>query len=812
MLANRTSVYCCKSLKSEKGDVVVIPPYPEICGAAETIPSLFLWFPLLGTENFGVNFIFHSERFYPVEKRNNIMLPGASQISKEKGAENERILKEIMATVFAYYADAEHAKDLGREMCQVAFPEVSDNEETERFYKEMQLLWNKELPRWKVLPAGEERVSVDDGRVRLLHPSFYKKLNEEQRKEYEPVIMAYAKEVKLNDGTPVMVPDKDLFVWSETVSRWTCESDDGFFLTIADVCAAIKSKGENLHAFLKLLIDSGNEEALGDYPLLPNREGELRTRKTLYDDEFVTLEVYALVKVMMGEEANKLFDPRFRDVISVNPYTKADLQKDINSNLRLWRGNYLERQQAEPLPEASLAALIRFCSATSIDDFKNQRGRMMPIVADFYGKEFAAVQTIKFREDEEEQFYSPAFGFLLDYTLAQICRKNATWVAGHKDWLLQFLKEFAPRLNADRLKKLDSYGVLPNQNNVLCLKSELKASRNVPDEMVEIYKAVFGKDLKEEWIDTAFDEIVDLHPVMPADVAGDIEKALVADMKQDGAHRFEKVVRQIILKIGTSEEWREWFGQIEDKKAVYTFSMKTGDAQRSLFSLMDHLDDGDMARLAKIGESGKMADLLDKLENMERQEYESAARFAHLHSIGKHIEDALRARIGGDNVKLDMAKSQEEAIHADDQQDGQDIIVKVKVGTEWTEVFYVEVKSKWDFNEAAHMSASQIRKASQNKERYALCCVDLRPYKNEDLTALAADKIIAATHVKMDIGKQLGPLMEKILEADRKSDEVQIKISDYRSNMAASVFEQGDPFETLVNKISEVAEEVLRQV
>ena len=74
-----SKTYPCKCLRSEKGDVIIIPPFPQACGNVNEIPSLFLWFPLLGTEAFGVNFIFHSERFHPVEKRNNIMLPGKTE-------------------------------------------------------------------------------------------------------------------------------------------------------------------------------------------------------------------------------------------------------------------------------------------------------------------------------------------------------------------------------------------------------------------------------------------------------------------------------------------------------------------------------------------------------------------------------------------------------------------------------------------------------------------------------------------------------------------------------------------------------------
>lgn len=806
-LLNGDSETClCKSLKSAEGDVVILPPYPMICGDVKDIPSLFLWFPLLGTEDFGVNFIFHSKRFYPVEKRNNIMLPGVSQISKEKGCENERILKEMMAALFAYYSKAENAKTLDLKMCQVSFPEVAENEETQRFFNEMQDLWKAEVPKWKVLPVGEERLSVDDERVRLLKPDFYKRLTSEQCQTYEPVMAQYAATVKKANEEAILLPESDLIAWSKTVDRWGCDRDGEFFVTVADVCKAIKDNGDNLHTYLMFLKDSGNEKLMEDYPLLPNRKGELCLRNSLYHGDFMTDDVYQLVSVLLRASVGKIFNPTFLDVCAVNPYSIENLRGDITTTLATWRRNTIEYKPTECLEKEQLDALFKFCCATYQEEFTNQRGRTMKILADFYGKEFAVVPTIRYLESSEEDFYKPAFSFQLDYTLWLICQKDAEWVLSNKEWLLRFLQAYAPKDNDDRKKKLDTYGVLPNMNNGLCLKSELKASRDVPDEMVEIYKTIFGKDLKDEWIDKAFDAIVDLQPVLPSDVSGEIEKALVADMKQDGEHKFDKEVRRIILKIRESEEWAEWFGHINDKKESYTFSMQSGKAQKSLFTLMDNLKDDDLERLAKLGEDGNIADLIDKMERIQELEYESAARFNHLHTIGKHIEDVLRESIGSDAIKAVMPENKDDVIVADDIQDGQDIIINLKVNDEWKEIYYIEVKSKWDFSiEPAHMSTRQVRMASLHADKYALCCVDLRPYKDEDLANLPKEKILGATKVKMDIGRTLFPLMSNILDAEKQSDDVQIKISEYRSNISAKVFEQGEPFGALINKIEEVA-------
>ena len=257
-------------------------------------------------------------------------------------------------------------------------------------------------------------------------------------------------------------------------------------------------------------------------------------------------------------------------------------------------------------------------------------------------------------------------------------------------------------------------------------------------------------------------------------------------------------------------EWEEWFGQINDKKEVYTFSMKTGDAQKSLFLLMDNLDDDHLKRLAMLGEDGGIDNLIEKLETLQQQEQDKTARFEHLHKIGKHIEEVLLDRIGRECINIEMPEKIEDVLKVGDIQDGQDIIVKACVNGVWRNIYYIEVKSKWDFNEPAHMSTNQVKMASQHPNEYALCCVDLRRYKEQNLANLPEETIIAATNVKTDIGRTLFPMMSGILDADKKPDETFIKLSDYRSNIPARVFEKGESFETLLGLIEEKAKGVIR--
>lgn len=795
--------YNCKSLKSDRGDIIIIPPFPKVCGDVKDIPSLFLSFPLLGTEKFGVNFIFHSRRFHPVETRNNIMLPGSAAMRKEKGGMNEEILKEMTTVLMSYYAKDENSNFLGNKMCEVSFPTTNEDEETMRFYKSMQEMWINNIPNWKIIPINDAYKSISDSSVKLLHPDFYKNLDEEKRKAYEEILAKYASFPKKTDGESYLMPSESLISWSETVDKWRCNRDKEFFISVDDVCNAIKTKSEDLHTFLMFLKDSGNEGMMANHALLPNRKGELRSKRNLLHGNFMTEKVYELVNVVMGDDANKIYDSTFLDVCEVGEYTQDDLYKAISATISTWRNDYLALKK--DLSQTQIDALIKFCSASSQKDFINQnrRGRMMPILVDFYDKRFTQICIVKLRDDEEE-FYKTAFNFLLDYTLYQISVQPKDWVNENKNWLKKFLEEYTSSKNEERLKKLDDYGVIPNQLGELCVKKELYKNNGVPEEMADIYKALFGKDLHEYWVDTSFENLVALTEDTPIDIANKIETSLVADMKQDSNERkFSKIVRKIILRIGESKDWENWFGQINEKKATYTFSMKSGTAQESLFSLMD-LEDENLERLAKLSESGDIEQMLNKMEHQQKLEEENQAQFNHLYTIGKHIEDVLREKIGSELVNIINPAIEDGHAFAEDMQNGQDIVVCVNKNGQWDDVFHVEVKSKWDFTEPAHMSMHQIRTAVLHQDNYALCCVDLREYKNQNLKELPESVIISSTKVKMDIGEKLKQMMSNIMDADKMPDDSQIKISDYRSNMSAKVFEQGESFQVLLNKIETV--------
>ena len=798
------------SLQSGYGsDIILLPPYPTICGNIYMIPSLFLWFPLLGTERFGVNFIFHSKRFFPVEKRNNILLPENVPSKLEKGLHNESVLKEMMKVLHEYYAIEENSSSLTREMCIVSFKSDKDDEVTTKFYEDLQELWKVEVPKWKVIPTTDGYKSMNDVSVKVLHPDFYSKLTDEKRIEYEPTLAAFANMVKYSETESYLLPTSDLIAWSETVNEWNCNQDADFFITVEDVCKAIQNESADLHKFLMFLKESENTALLDKYALLPNRKGNLRKKGDLSYGEFMTEDVYNLINVLMGEDGNKMIDPVYLDITNVGNYTVSDLHGAITGTIANWRRTYLNENTVSTFTDVQLSALLIFCSSSSQQEYNNQRGRLIKLIPALFGKIYKQ-QYLPKLEEKEDDFYSTPFNFMVDYTLLSLSLKQSTWVNVNKKWLLDFLTEYATSTDKDWVGKLNQYGVLPSQLDTLCIKDDLNKNDGIKEDLAAIYKAVFAKDLHEDWADTAFEDLFELTKQTPEEIAKKIEEALENDIKIEDTKKrhFDKILRAVILKLSNSEDWRKWFGHIEDKKANYTFNMKGGDVQKSLFTLMD-LADKDLQDLAELSETVKMSDMIEEMKRQRDLKRDNDARFYHLHSIGKHIEDVLRNKIGERNIQVEVRKNKEDVLVADDIQNGQDIVVKLLVNEEWKEIYYIEVKSKWNFKEPAHMSTRQVRMASLHSKEYSLCCVDLREHTDKDLANLSPKTILDCTKVKMNIGDDLRPMMTGILEAEERSEDIQIKISEYRSNMSAKVFEVGESFQVLLDRIENIAKQNL---
>jgi hypothetical protein len=216
-------------------------------------------------------------------------------------------------------------------------------------------------------------------------------------------------------------------------------------------------------------------------------------------------------------------------------------------------------------------------------------------------------------------------------------------------------------------------------------------------------------------------------------------------------------------------------------------------------------DEETLAAFADLAEQSNMTEILNKAQLLIEQEKLEKANFELMYSIGKHIEDMIREKIAdelGDKLQVRI-QEEDSALVVDDIQNGQDIIISQN----GQDIYYIEVKSKRNFLSPAYMSKNQIRMACKNKDRYALCCVDLSSAICQDIDNPSMEEILPHTRFKNDIGDLLAPLVTPVLKADEDIEDREIKLNgDYSASIPKRIFTEGltmnDMIELIVNKLN----------
>ena len=119
-------------------------------------------------------------------------------------------------------------------------------------------------------------------------------------------------------------------------------------------------------------------------------------------------------------------------------------------------------------------------------------------------------------------------------------------------------------------------------------------------------------------------------------------------------------------------------------------------------------------------------------------------------------------------------------------------------------IYYVEVKSRWNTQPSIMMSSLQMKKASENKEIYSLCCVDMSGYTTDkgDRYEPPVEVILDRISVLDDIGEKLEPLHKRI--HTKNYNEIHIT-DDYKVVIPQTVVKQGnDDIQYLMDKIKNI--------
>lgn len=782
----------------EEGCNKIILPLSDAHTASRSdgISKLFVWFPLLGTEQWGTNFIYHST-FYPLEARNGIILPCDNVNIELQFKHNEKVLQAMNTLLHNYLASHVVGIDNAIELAKINFSLIAEDSKTKDFFKSQQEIWTNAFRKLPLIDTSHGRKSLDDG-VKILNAdicTFF--ADKDNRAKYFDSFYDYA-------SLSAILPNKDECLrWADIIHEWGVPDESSHEINLGDVARKVTEISDytKLHDLLEIIKECKQTKLFETMSLIPNREGTLKSTANLRDGKNIPDELYKRALAISPSEMSKLVHVDFADLYSLNEYTRDQVRQavfNVNESIKsttIRNGNCFT-------PEYT-TSLRNYVSIYTTENPTSNRHLVMQSLSVL--KEFDYKICYIPKVDEKETDYcQSAFIFLIESELIDISIKAKTqpdWLKENKSKLLDLISKVSAIKESDYASRLlgsNGYAVIPNQSGSLCKLETLRIREDeILDELANLYCKVEKEELRDIWVDTDFAQFVSVDKTDKAkNIASIIESSLIEEYENSGHTVVSSHIIDIIQKIESNTDiaslWKGWFKRIDEKKADLNWHMVPEESKSSFYRLMKVAQNKSLLEdLADISEN---ASVLNKFKDFLQKHKQEESEFKFKHELGKHIEEMVRERLG---VELKGRLSFSPTI--EDRQCGQDIVVKV----DEKEVFFIECKAKWNFKEPAYMSKLQIQQACKERDRYALCAIDLTGFNtlHEDIFP-SMDELSNHIHVHLDIAEKLEDQVKPLLEIKEEISEEQITISaQYQSNIPKKVFVNHVGFEVLLNAI-----------
>ncbi|MFA0963562.1 sacsin N-terminal ATP-binding-like domain-containing protein [Roseivirga sp. BDSF3-8] len=791
-----TSVF---TLKSEDEQTVVALPLSSLQEAtppSDNLSRLFIHFPLIGTQNWGSNFIIHSKRFAPAERRDGIYVRSNNPSRKEKEESNTKVIEEATQLIFQY---------LDRYSPEICNPiyfapvhfEIGDDESpADKYYQTLKAQW---VSKMVSLPLVE--TNCDSGRICPNQAVFLSsELITEDDETFDALYKLACEFYK--DRLPVKSVCKE---WTSTVCNWDDKVD---FISFEGLCDRIASIGNldafdkaGLQAFYSYIKEQKRIELFSSYKLLPNTKGNFHNKEQLKNATRLPGELLDISYGLIEEESRSFIHPDFVLGFDFESFDK----KSYYEKLKLLNSKY--NDVGEIFPENIRNSYIRFCSIYANDQVEGTRRRLMPLICDFYDIEHRE-QFMPNPDDDKIEFDEVPLRGLIKNVLLDISKRpdeDSEFLNNYKDQLLFILiTVFEQKALRDSVANLKVY---PNQLGDFCILDELEVECPTfkgyadSEDIKDLYEEVVGTNIRSKLLHDDFVTLLNSEDRIykGSTIGGEIEAEL-SDEKIEADSSKKKYKKNIISLLSGNKELENIFPVINSKKAEFMLSEITeGGIKDDVFSFLNLRHD-QIKGLGKLIAKGGIDTLINKAETeiliKERQDY--TLRMSQ--KIGLHIEKLIKESLEVD-LQVDYVCPERLAdVEVDGVQNGQDIIIKIDAKN----FYFIEVKTRWSTNDSVRMSKNQLRQAYDEKDRYALCAINLGGNDKtieEKLKIESLNEIMGKIRVLTNIGERVSSILEKAYEIKDSNKEFSVEIS--RGTVPQKLIDEGYSLPDFIDKLKE---------
>lgn len=798
------------SLVDETSEIEVILPINKdltLFQFPERIARLFLYYPLIGSENFGLNFIINCNQFLPNEPRSGIHLNSNKEQVKEQEATNRELLEHASALVFEFLqSNMLEVKD-PLFYADVNFQRNSDNSLLNEYFESLQEEWNDVLINLEIVETENGFKEVND--VYFFDEELY-----ESEEVFDDI---YSLASIFYENIPVKHKCK---LWSGYVKEW--EDDRINFITNESLVEYIshqdiyKFDRSNLKRYYQSLITQEKLNFFSDYKLLPNLKGEFCYLSALMFPLDLTEKLIELGHILVPEVMDRLVNSDFRFDFKLEEYNRKDFSTSVKNTLdeleiqnkiclpnSFDAANYntFELQESDKIGFEFFGALLNYCKLHNNIESQSKPSQLLRIISEYYGlnQDLNHLPNVSNTEDNLDVRSSRRILVQIFFNL--LSKHNQEWVKEN----LALLKDIA-NYYEDSLKDvyLDS-SIYPNQIYELKKANELKRDIEILEEIKDLFNKVNGEiEIRSVLAYKGFNDFIEEDNFINNKyLANKIEEIFFeTDITNINDHPFKEDILNLISKLNLSQ-YKELFHRLDDNKAKLMLDVVTNERTKDdIFSIVT-LKEGKLRKLGELIKDENFEDLLNKAEMLALQEKHQKADFQHKYKIGTYIENLIREKLSSDlNKRLSFENEQD--IETKDVQGGQDIVIHLD-----DEPFYfIEVKSRWNSDSSVTMSKLQLKRAVEENYRYSLCSVDVTKYTGTgDRYNLTIGDVMPITKFVNNIGTSIKPLIGTNLMAE-ENDQESIHLIDYRGVIPQNVIKDGiiftDFVEYLLEKIKKI--------
>ena len=768
----------------------------ELFQFSDRVARLFLYYPLIGSEDFGLNFVINCNQFLPTEARDGIHLKSNKDQVKEQEEENQRIIEKTSQLIFDFLKSNVLRVSNPLLYAQINFKRNTENNLLNEFFEGLQ---NKWLEEYKLLPI----VETDEG--------------------FKPVNEVYFLDEELLNNTECFddiytlvslfynnVPTKGkIILWSKFASEWTNGYSE--FIEHQDLVENISK--ENLTKFDKNclinfynnLIAEGKINYFSEHTLLPNLDGKFCFLSSLLTPQNLNDTLIDIGNSLIPNFIERLIHKNFSFDFHFEKFNRKDFSNSVKTKLDEIQAstciyfpeifnteNYIidSFEETQKLENNVFENLLKYCKLNSNVNSQSKPSALVKIISKYYSLDDSLIQLFKIEKQEENLDIRSARKILVQIFFNLLQHHNEEWVKSNIDLLLEIANSYE-----DSFKEVYSTSkIYPNQLNQLKSNSELKRDIDILPEIKDLYNKVTNNEIREDLVYKEFNEFVAEDRFRNSEyLTNHIEDIFFdTDIHNINEHPFKDEILKIISSL-REKKYAELFPRLDDKKANLMLEVVTNENTKDeIFSIVT-LKESDLKKLGKLVQEDNFSAILNAATVLLQQQKENEADFYHKHEIGTYIESLIRQKLSTE-LQDRVSFGEKESIETSNIQGGQDIVVLLDENP----IYFIEVKSRWNSQNSVSMSKLQLQRAVEETEHYALCAVDITRYTGaNDRYKLSTDEILPLTKIVANIGYTIRPLIEDNLEAEKKQTE-SIHLIDYRGIIPQDIIQSGNDFDTFV--------------